>query len=61
MKILMILLLALIATPLWAAEPFTPALALVSFTDYNCPFCKPFDPLLEKIVQEYPQLASVDK
>lgn len=126
MKILMILLLALIATPLWAAEPFTPAqelrikaliretlvanpdileqsvnawqqqanqaqgqqlsqfiaanqqalyldpasprfgaakpaLTLVSFTDYNCPFCKTFDPLLEKIVQEYPQLAVVIK
>ncbi|WP_411913845.1 DsbA family protein [Yersinia bercovieri] len=122
----MILLLALIATPLWAAEPFTPAqelrikaliretlvanpdileqsvnawqqqanqaqgqqlsqfiaanqqalyldpasprfgaakpaLTLVSFTDYNCPFCKTFDPLLEKIVQEYPQLAVVIK
>lgn len=126
MKILMFLLLALIATPLWAAEPFTPAqelrikaliretlvanpdileqsvnawqqqanqaqgqqlsqfiaanqqalyldpasprfgaakpaLTLVSFTDYNCPFCKTFDPLLEKIVQEYPQLAVVIK
>ncbi|MCB5302463.1 DsbA family protein [Yersinia bercovieri] len=126
MKILMILLLALIATPLWAAEPFTPAqelrikaliretlvanpdileqsvnawqqqanqaqgqqlsqfiaanqqalyldpasprfgaakpaLTLVSFSDYNCPFCKTFDPLLEKIVQEYPQLAVVIK
>ncbi|WP_264189671.1 DsbA family protein [Yersinia bercovieri] len=122
----MILLLALIATPLWAAEPFTPAqelrikaliretlvanpdileqsvnawqqqanqaqgqqlsqfiaanqqalyldpasprfgaakpaLTLVSFSDYNCPFCKTFDPLLEKIVQEYPQLAVVIK
>ncbi|WP_145487832.1 DsbA family protein [Yersinia aleksiciae] len=126
MKILMILLLTLIATPLWAAEPFTPAqevrikeliretlvanpdileqsinawqqqanevqgqqlsqfiaanqqalyqdpgsprfgaakpaLTLVSFTDYNCPFCKTFDPLLEKIVQEYPQVAVVIK
>lgn len=126
MKILMVLLLALIATPLWAAEPFTPAqevrikeliretlianpdileqsvnawqqqanqaqgqqlnqfiaanqqalyqdpasprfgaekptLTLVSFTDYNCPFCKTFDPLLEKLVQEYPQVAVVIK
>ncbi|CNK24054.1 putative metal resistance protein [Yersinia mollaretii] len=126
MKMLMVLLFALIATPLWAAEPFTsaqevrikeliretlvanpdileqsanawqqqantaqeqqlsqfiaanksvlyqdpgsprfgaarPALTLVSFTDYNCPFCKTFDPLLEKIVQEYPQVAVVIK
>lgn len=126
MKMLMVLLFALIATPLWAAEPFTaaqevrikeliretlianpdileqsanawqqqanaaqeqqlsqfiaankqvlyqdpgsprfgaakPALTLVSFTDYNCPFCKTFDPLLEKIVQEYPQVAVVVK
>ncbi|CQR05618.1 putative metal resistance protein [Yersinia mollaretii] len=126
MKMLMVLLFALIVTPLWAAEPFTsaqevrikeliretlvanpdileqsanawqqqanaaqeeqlsqfiaanksvlyqdpgsprfgaakPALTLVSFTDYNCPFCKTFDPLLEKIVQEYPQVAVVIK
>ncbi|CNH82159.1 DsbA family protein [Yersinia pekkanenii] len=39
----------------------TPVLTLVSFTDYNCPFCKTFDPLLEKIVKEYPQVAVVIK
>lgn len=38
-----------------------PVLTLVSFTDYNCPFCKTFDPLLERIVKEYPQLAVVIK
>lgn len=25
-----------------------PRLTIVSFTDYNCPYCKQFDPLLEK-------------
>lgn len=25
-----------------------PKLTIVSFTDYNCPYCKQFDPLLEK-------------
>ncbi|MBW5819525.1 DsbA family protein [Yersinia enterocolitica] len=39
----------------------TPQLTLVSFTDYNCPFCKTFDPLLEKLVKEYPQVAVVIK
>ncbi|CNJ96414.1 putative metal resistance protein [Yersinia frederiksenii] len=38
-----------------------PQLTLVSFTDYNCPFCKTFDPLLEKLVKEYPQVAVVIK
>ncbi|WP_145547077.1 DsbA family protein [Yersinia intermedia] len=126
MKIIMVVLLTLISTPLWAAAPFTPeqevrikaliretlvanpdileqsinalqqqaneaqgqqmdqfieankqalfqdpgsprfgatmpALTLVSFTDYNCPFCKTFDPLLEKIVKAYPQVAVVIK
>lgn len=36
-------------------------LTLVSFTDYNCPYCKQFDPLLEKIVQKYPDVAVVVK
>lgn len=29
----------------------SPKLTIVSFTDYNCPYCKQFDPMLEKIVQ----------
>lgn len=126
MRILLVLLLTLTATPLWAAQPFTPeqevrikaliretlianpdileqsvnawqqqaneaqdkqlnqfiaankkvlyedagsprfgaakpVLTIVLFTDYNCPFCKIFDPLLEKLVQEYPQVAVVLK
>ncbi|PKH21290.1 copper resistance protein [Enterobacterales bacterium CwR94] len=36
-------------------------LVMVSFTDYNCPFCKTFDPLLEKIVEKYPDVAVVIK
>jgi len=38
-----------------------PALTLVLFTDYNCPYCKRFDPLLEKLVKDYPQVAVVVK
>lgn len=38
-----------------------PALTLVVFTDYNCPYCKKFDPYLEKIVKDYPQVAVVMK
>ncbi|HGN1707407.1 TPA: DsbA family protein [Providencia rettgeri] len=29
-------------------------LVLVNFTDFNCPFCKRFDPQLEEIVKKYP-------
>ncbi|MDR9740312.1 DsbA family protein [Proteus terrae] len=36
-------------------------LVLVSFTDYNCPYCKRFDPLLEKITKDYPEVAVVIK
>lgn len=36
-------------------------LTLVVFTDYNCPYCKQFDPLLEKIVKQYPEVALVMK
>lgn len=38
-----------------------PRLTLVVFTDYNCPYCKKFDPYLEKIVRKYPQVAVVFK
>ncbi|MFC0225330.1 DsbA family protein [Serratia aquatilis] len=36
-------------------------LTLVAFTDYNCPYCKQFDPNLEKIVKNYPDVALVIK
>lgn len=36
-------------------------LTLVTFTDYNCPYCKQFDPMLEKIVKQYPDVALVVK
>lgn len=38
-----------------------PDLTLVVFTDYNCPYCKKFDPYLEKIVKQYPNVAVVFK
>ncbi|MGE6225228.1 DsbA family protein [Aeromonas media] len=31
-----------------------PRLTLVSFSDYNCPFCKQFDPHLAKLLKTYP-------
>ncbi|WP_336218634.1 DsbA family protein [Citrobacter amalonaticus] len=36
-------------------------LTLVNFTDYNCPYCKQLDPLLEKIVAKYPEVAVIIK
>ncbi|ORC23021.1 copper-binding protein [Enterobacter cloacae subsp. cloacae] len=38
-----------------------PKLTLVVFTDYNCPYCKKFDPYLEKIVEKHPEVAVVFK
>ncbi|MEA1063478.1 DsbA family protein [Erwinia sp. HR93] len=38
-----------------------PRLTLVLFTDYNCPYCKQLDPMLEKIVRDYPQVALIYK
>jgi len=38
-----------------------PQLTLVVFTDYNCPYCKKFDPYLEKIVEKHPEVAVVYK
>lgn len=38
-----------------------PRLTLVAFTDYNCPYCKQFDPLLEKIIQRYPDVELIIK
>lgn len=46
-------------SPRFGAEK--PLLTLVNFTDYNCPYCKQLDPMLEKIVQKYPQVAVVIK
>ncbi|MEV3823634.1 DsbA family protein [Aeromonas dhakensis] len=31
-----------------------PRLTLVSFSDYNCPYCKQFDPHLAKLLKTYP-------
>ena len=39
----------------------SPKLTIVSFTDYNCPYCKQFDPMLEKIVQENPDVQLIIK
>lgn len=36
-------------------------LTLVVFSDYNCPYCKKFDPYMEKIVEKYPNVAVVIK
>lgn len=36
-------------------------LTLVVFTDYNCPYCKQFDPQLERIIKKYPEVALVVK
>ena len=38
-----------------------PKLTIVSFTDYNCPYCKQFDPLLEKIVHDNPDIQLIVK
>lgn len=46
-------------TPAMGAEK--PRLTLVTFTDYNCPYCKKFDPELEKIVHKYPDVKLVVK
>lgn len=34
-----------------------PLINMVVFTDYNCPYCKRFTPLLERIVKENPEVA----
>ena len=38
-----------------------PRLTLVVFTDYNCPYCKKFDPYMAQIVKKYPDVAVVFK
>ncbi|NIF31189.1 thioredoxin domain-containing protein [Enterobacter sp. Cy-643] len=47
------------ASPRFGAKK--PTLTLVNFTDYNCPYCKQLDPMLEKIVQKYPDVAVIVK
>lgn len=37
-----------------------PQLTIINFTDYNCPFCKRLEPVLEQILQEYPQVQVVN-
>lgn len=46
-------------TPLIGSK--SPKLTIVSFTDYNCPYCKRFDPQLEAMVKKYPDVAVVFK
>lgn len=38
-----------------------PKLTLVLFTDYNCPYCKQFDPYMEKIIKAHPEVEVVFK
>lgn len=38
-----------------------PALTLVLFTDYNCPYCKRFDPEVMKLLERNPRLGLVIK
>ena len=47
------------ATPWFGAK--NPRLTIVSFTDYNCPYCKQFDPMLEKVAEENPDVKVVIK
>lgn len=37
-----------------------PALSIVNFTDYNCPFCKRLEPVLDQVRAEYPQVRVVN-
>lgn len=41
--------------------PKNARLTLVSFTDYNCPYCKQFDPIIERVVKRHPDVALVVK
>jgi protein-disulfide isomerase len=47
------------ASPSMGAEK--PLLTLVTFTDYNCPYCKRFDPELNRIVKNNPQVRLIIK
>ncbi|WP_157960462.1 DsbA family protein [Marinimicrobium alkaliphilum] len=37
-----------------------PALTIVNFTDYNCPFCKRLEPVLDQVRAEYPQVRVIN-
>src|SRR5690554_3003291 len=37
-----------------------PQLTIINFTDYNCPFCKRLEPVLDQIREEYPQVQVVN-
>ncbi|WP_392565404.1 DsbA family protein [Utexia brackfieldae] len=47
------------ASPRMGAK--NPLVTLVVFTDYNCPYCKQFDPILEKVIQDNPEAALIIK
>jgi len=38
-----------------------PAITMVYFTDFNCPYCKKLEPTLEKLMEDYPQLRVITK
>ena len=48
-----------------SADPYIgakkPELTIAYFTDYNCAFCKRQDPLLDKIIKDFPQVRIVYK
>ncbi|RTR39896.1 DsbA family protein [Shewanella canadensis] len=38
-----------------------PAITMVYFTDFNCPYCKKLEPSLDKLIEDYPQLRVITK
>ena len=38
-----------------------PELTIAYFTDFNCPYCKKIEPLLDRLVEEYPEVRVVYK
>ena len=38
-----------------------PALTIAYFTDFNCPYCKKIEPLLDRLVEEFPEIRVVYK
>lgn len=43
----------------WIGNP-EPELTLVVFTDYDCPYCKQLDPLLYRLVDEFPAIKVIN-
>lgn len=37
-----------------------PEMTIVNFTDYSCPFCKQLDPVLEELVEKYPEIKVIN-